>query len=86
MPLSYDPNLFNTNPYYDDFDEDKKFLKTLFKPGTAVQARELTQLQTVLQNQIERMGSHIFENGSVIIGGGIGESKLILQDLVLQML
>jgi len=76
MPLSYDPNLFNTNPYYDDFDEDKKFLKTLFKPGTAVQARELTQLQTVLQNQIERMGSHIFENGSVIIGGGIGESKI----------
>ena len=76
MPLSYDSSLFNTNPYYDDFDEDKKFLRTLFRPGTAVQARELTQLQTILQVQIERMGSHIFDNGAVIIGGGIGESKI----------
>jgi hypothetical protein len=39
---------FNVNPYYDDFDEDKLFLRMLFKPGYAVQARELTQLQTLL--------------------------------------
>ena len=32
---------FNVNPYYDDFDEQKKFLRLLFKPGYAVQAREL---------------------------------------------
>ena len=24
---------FNVNPYYDDFDEQKKFLRLLFKPG-----------------------------------------------------
>ena len=36
---------FNVNPYYDDFSEDKKFLRLLFKPGYAVQARELTQIQ-----------------------------------------
>ena len=76
MPLSYDPNLFNKSPYYDDFDEDKKFLRTLFRPGTAIQSRELTQLQTILQTQIERMGSHIFDNGAVILGGGIAESKI----------
>ena len=60
---------FNANPYYDDFDEDKKFLRMLFKPGYAVQARELTQLQTILQKQVERFGNHIFKNGSVVSGG-----------------
>ena len=42
---------FNTDPYYDDYNEDKNFHRILFKPGVAVQARELTQLQTILQNQ-----------------------------------
>jgi len=60
---------FNVNPYYDDFDEDKKFLRILFKPGFAVQARELTQSQTILQKQVERFGSHVFKNGSVVSGG-----------------
>jgi hypothetical protein len=60
---------FNANPYYDDYDEDKKFLRMLFKPGYAVQARELTQLQTILQKQIERFGNHVFKNGSVVTGG-----------------
>jgi hypothetical protein len=60
---------FNVNPYYDDFDEDKKFLRLLFKPGYAVQARELTQLQTLLQNQTSRFGNHIFKNGSIVTGG-----------------
>ena len=66
--MALDTN-FNTNPYYDDFDEDKKFLRMLFKPGYAVQARELTQLQTILQKQVSRFGDHIFEDGSVVTGG-----------------
>ena len=60
---------FNVNPYYDDYDEDKKFLRLMFKPGFAVQARELTQLQTILQKQVERFGNHVFKNGSVVQGG-----------------
>jgi hypothetical protein len=66
--MALDTN-FNVNPYYDDFDEDKKFLRMLFKPGYAVQARELTQLQTILQKQVQRFGDHIFEDGSVVTGG-----------------
>lgn len=58
-------------PYYDDFNEDKGFYRILFRPGYAVQARELTQLQTILQNQIERFGRHIFTNGSMVIGGEV---------------
>ena len=71
-------NVLNTNivysettvfPYYDDFDETKNFHKILFRPGYAVQARELTQIQTILQAQIERFGNHIFQNGSLVVGG-----------------
>lgn len=66
--MALDTN-FSTNPYYDDFDEDKKFLRLLFKPGFAVQSRELTQIQTLLQNQVDRLGKHTFRNGSVVTGG-----------------
>ena len=64
-------------PYFDDFDETKNFHRILFRPGYAVQARELTQLQTILQNQIERFGRHIFVNGSSVIGG-----KLDIADII----
>ena len=59
------------SPYFDDYDENKDFHRILFKPGFAVQARELTQLQTILQKQIDRFGRHIFQNGSVVTGGEI---------------
>jgi hypothetical protein len=63
--------LFNYDPYFDDFDEDKNFMRVLFRPGYSLQARELTQLQTVLSNQIEKFANHIFKNGSPVIGGKI---------------
>jgi hypothetical protein len=63
------PSNFNLSPYYDDFDESKGFHRILFKPGFAVQARELTQIQTQLQNQITKFGNHIFKEGSVVLGG-----------------
>jgi len=55
------PTDFNLSPYYDDFTESKKFHRILFRPSFAVQARELTQSQTILQNQIERVGDHLFK-------------------------
>jgi len=67
--------IFNTNPYYDDYSEDSGFLKNLFRPGFAIQARELTQLQSFLQVQVERLGSHVFENGSIVTGGGVADFK-----------
>lgn len=59
---------FNVAPYYDDFNESKNFHRILFRPGLAVQARELTQMQTILQNQIDRFAEHIFKEGSTIRG------------------
>ena len=61
----------NVSPYFDDFDSNNNFYKVLFNPGFPVQARELTTSQSILQNQIEDFGSHIFKNGSVVIPGNL---------------
>lgn len=62
----------NVSPYFDDFDPNKGYKKVLFKPGTPIQARELTTLQSILQHQIEKFGQHFFKDGSVVIPGQIG--------------
>ena len=61
----------NVAPYYDDFDSTENHVRTLFRPGFAIQARELTQLQSTLQNQIEQGFSHIFKDGTVVIPGQV---------------
>ena len=66
----------NVSPYFDDFNEDKNFNRILFKPASPVQARELTQLQTILQNQIERFGQHFFKEGSQVIPGQVAYDPL----------
>lgn len=69
---------FNIDPYFDDFLTDtgdgftpqEKYYRVLFRPGEAVQARELTQLQSILQNQITQFGNHMFKEGAMVIPGG----------------
>ena len=58
----------NNSPYYDDFNEDKKFARVLFVPGRAVQARELTQAQSLQQKQVERFANYFFKPGSILDG------------------
>lgn len=65
MPLQTD---LSTSPFYDDHDVTKNFGKILFKPGVAVQVRELNQLQTLLQAQVERFGDNIFKRGTIVDG------------------
>lgn len=62
---------FNTSPYFDDFDPTDNYHRILFKPGRAVQARELTQSQTILQNQISQFASAIYSQNTPISGGKI---------------
>lgn len=62
----------NVSPYYDDFNSGKNYYKVLFNPGRPVQARELTTFQSILQNQIESFGGHIFKEGSMVIPGNVG--------------
>ena len=61
----------NSSPYFDDFNELKNYQKVLFKPGLPVQSRELTTLQSILQNQVEKFGKHFFKEGAVVIPGQI---------------
>jgi len=61
----------NASPYFDDFDVNKNYQRVLFKPGVPIQARELTTLQSILQNQIEKFGKHFFKEGSVVIPGNV---------------
>mgnify|MGYP003704224711 CR=1 FL=1 len=62
---------FNVDPYYDDFDPSKNYHRILFKPGYAVQARELTQSQTILQDQITKFADNIFKQNSPVTGGQV---------------
>ena len=64
------PILTNLNrpDYYDDFDPNSNYYRTLFKAGKPVQARELTGLQSALQHQIEELGGTFYSNGDVING------------------
>lgn len=63
------PTNLNREPYFDDYSEDKGFYRILYRPGYAVQVRELNQMQTILQEQISRFGSYVFKNNSLVSGG-----------------
>ena len=65
----------NVAPYYDDFDQSKNFYKLLFRPGYSIQTRELTSLQSVLQNQIESYGKYQFKQGDLVVPGEVGLNK-----------
>ena len=67
----------NVSPYFDDFDPAKNYYRVLFKPGLPVQARELTSLQAVLQDQVEQVGTHLFKEGSIVIPGQINYNNTL---------
>ena len=73
----------NISPYFDDFDKDKNFYRVLYRPGFPIQARELTTMQSILQNQLESMGQHFFKEGAMVIPGQVGYD-LNVQAIVLQ--
>ena len=66
----------NVSPYFDDFDSANDYHKVLFKPGYPIQARELTSLQSILQDQIEKFGQHFFKDGEKVIPGNTGYTRL----------
>ena len=71
---------YSVSPYNDDYfevkadgstAETKNYHKILYRPGYAVQARELTQMQTMLQVQIDRHGQYAFKDGSRVLNGEV---------------
>ena len=61
----------NKAPYFDDFDPNSNFYRVLFRPGYSIQSRELTTLQSILQNQVESLAKANFRQGSVVVPGEI---------------
>ena len=70
MAITKNENTFSST-YKDDFSETDNYQRILFNSGRALQARELTQMQTIIQKQMERFGKNIFKDGAVVVPGGL---------------
>ena len=68
MPTIYTKSSFPST-YKDDYDKTKNYHRVLFNSGKALQARELTQMQTIIQSEISQLGGNIFEEGAAITPG-----------------
>ena len=74
MATNLTSTTFSTT-YKDDYKDSDNYHRILFNSGKALQARELTQLQTIIQNEVRRMGSNIFKEGGVVIPGGLTTNR-----------
>ena len=74
--MSY-PTFGAAAPYFDDYNVQNNFLRIMFNPSRAVQARELTQSQTILQNQIQQIASDLFQDNAKVSGAEITLSNSV---------
>ena len=83
---------YNDAPYNDDFNsnsvqftgaEGKNYLKILFRPGRSVQVRELNQMQSILQSQIDKFGQSIYKEGPILDGKGNLDNNVKYIDIIL---
>lgn len=70
MPNQFTSNTF-LNTYKDDYRDSDNYHRILFNSGKALQAREITQLQTIIQSEIARFGRNIFKEGAAVNPGGL---------------
>ena len=70
MAVTLTNSTFSTT-YKDDFADSDHYHRILFNSGRTLQARELTQMQTIINREIERFGSNIFKEGGVVRAGNI---------------
>jgi len=57
--------------YNDDWTEGDNYHQILFNSGRALQARELTQLQTMIYQEMGRFGRNVFKEGVAISAGNM---------------
>ena len=70
MTTAFTSEIFSST-YRDDFKDSDNYHRVLFNSGRALQARELTQLQTIIQSELGRLGKHIFKEGASVNPGGV---------------
>ena len=56
--------------YRDFYNAEDGYYRVLFNSGKALQARELIESQTIIQEEIARFGQNIFKEGALVNPGG----------------
>ena len=83
---------YNDAPYNDDFNsnsvqftgaEGKNYLRILFRPGRSVQVRELNQMQSMLQSQIDKFGQSVYKEGPILNGKANLDTNVKYIDILL---
>ena len=78
---------YDADPYHDDFNtagiEGKNYLRILFKPGLSVQVRELNQLQSMLQSQIDKFGKSVYQEGPILDGSTFFDDNIDFIDVTI---
>ena len=59
-----------SSTYNDDWNDSDHYHQILFNSGRALQARELTQMQTIQHKEIARLGKNLFKEGTPTLDGG----------------
>lgn len=59
-----------SSTYRDDFRDSDNYHRILFNGGRVVQPRELTQLQTIIQRELTRLGNYFFKEGAILNASG----------------
>ena len=69
MPRDLTSNSFSST-YKDDWRDSDNYSRILFRAGRALQARELTQMQTIIQEEIRKFANNVFEKDGVPVKAG----------------
>lgn len=69
MPNTFTEQTFRST-YKDDYRDSDNYSRILFNAGRALQARELTQMQTIIQKEISRFADNIFQKDGVPVSAG----------------
>ena len=60
----------NVSPYNDDYNPLNRYMQLLAVPGRGIQAREFTQIQSLLKDLLSRATDTLYKDGSIISGMG----------------
>ena len=69
MATNFTEKVFS-DTYKDDYKDSNNYHRIMFNSGRALQARELTQSQTIAHKELERFARNIFKEGSSVNPGG----------------
>lgn len=61
-------DLIKNSPYYDGYDPSKNYSHLLAVPGRVAQAREFTEIQSTIYDNLSRVADTLFKDGDIIRG------------------